>query len=72
MESRLPAMRRTQLAPRQECAPPISTRQLEFVIDDVRLRGLTPVQRQAALRTLAHLLPEASGIAKQEAGDDHL
>jgi hypothetical protein len=26
---------------------------------------------QAALRSLAHLLLEASGIATQEAGDDH-
>jgi hypothetical protein len=71
MESQVPLTRRTRLAPRQECTPPTSTRQLELVIDDVRLRGLTPAQRQAALRTLARLLLEASGIAKQEAGDDH-
>jgi hypothetical protein len=31
---------------------------------------MTPAERQAALRALAHLLLEASGIARQEAGDD--
>jgi hypothetical protein len=31
---------------------------------------MTPVKRQAALRSLAHLLLEASGVATWEAGDD--
>jgi hypothetical protein len=37
----------------------------------VRLRGMTPTERQTALRSLAHLLLEASGIAPQEADDEH-
>ena len=36
-----------------------------------RLRGMTPAERQAALRSLARLLLEASGVATREAGDDH-
>jgi hypothetical protein len=67
MGSQLPLAPRTELAPRLEHTP----RQLELVIDDVRLRGMTPAQRQTALRSVAHLLLEASGIATQEAGDDH-
>jgi hypothetical protein len=58
---------RMELAPR----PPTAARQLDLVLDDVRLRGMTSGERQAALRSLAHLLLEASGIATQEAGDDH-
>jgi hypothetical protein len=50
---------------------PTAPRQLDLVLDDVRLRGMTPAERQAALRSLAHLLLEASGIATQEAGDDN-
>ena len=67
----LPLARRTELAPRLEHSPPTSPRQLDLVLDDVRLRGMTPAERQAALRSLAHLLLEASGIAPQEAGDEH-
>jgi hypothetical protein len=65
-----PLARRTALAPRLERTPPTGLRQLDLVLDDVRLRGMTPAERQAALRALAHLLLEASGIARQEAGDD--
>jgi hypothetical protein len=32
---------------------------------------MTRAERQAALRSLAYLLLEASGIATQEADDDH-
>ena len=51
--------------------PPPAPRQLDLVLDDVRLRGMTPAERQAALRSLAHLLLEASGVATREVGDDH-
>ena len=50
---------------------PTAPRQLDLVLDDVRLRGMTPAARQAALRSLAYVLLGASGIATQEAGDDH-
>lgn len=62
--------RRTELVPRLKHTPPTAPRQLDLVFDDVRLRGMTPAERQTALRSLAHLLLEASGIAPQEAGDD--
>jgi hypothetical protein len=71
MGSPLPLARKTELAPRLHRTPPTSPRQLDLVLDDVRLRGMTPPERQAALRTLAHLLLEASGVATQETGDDH-
>jgi hypothetical protein len=71
MRSQLPLARRTELAPTPEPTPPTSPRQFELVLDDVRLRGMTPPERQAALRSLARLLLEASGVATREAGDDH-
>ena len=69
MGSLLPLARRTELVPREHTSP-TAPRQLDLVLDDVRLRGMTPAERQAALRSLAHLLLEASGIATQEADDD--
>ena len=66
----LPLARRTEPVPRLKHTPPTAPRQLDLVFDDVRLRGMTPAERQTALRSLAHLLLEASGIAPQEAGDD--
>ena len=71
MGSLLLLARRTELAPRLEHTPLTARRQLDLVFDNVRLRGMTPAERQAALRSLAHLLLEASGFATQEAGDDH-
>ena len=71
MGSQLPLARRTELAPTAEPTPPTSSRQLDLVLDDVKLRGMAPAERQAVLRSLAHLLLEASGIARREAGDDH-
>jgi hypothetical protein len=71
MGSRLTLARRTGLAPRPERPPPTPPRQLDLVLDDVRLRGTTPAERQAALSSLAHLLLEASGVTMREASDDH-
>lgn len=70
MGSLLPIARRTELVPRPKQTPPAAPRQLDLVLDDVRLRGMTPAERQAALMSLAHLLLEGSGIAPQEVGDD--
>jgi hypothetical protein len=70
MGSQLPLARRTELARKPE-PPPTSLRQLDLALDDVRLRGTTLVERQAALRSLAHLLLEASGVTMREASDDH-
>jgi hypothetical protein len=71
MRPQLPLVRRTELAPRPEPTPPTLPRQLDLVLDDARLRGMAPPERQAVLRSLAHLLLEASGVATREAGDDH-
>jgi len=71
MGSQLPLAGEARFAPKLERTPSISRCQLEFVIDDAQLRGMTPAQRQAALRSLAHLLLEASGIATKEAGNDN-
>jgi hypothetical protein len=71
MGSQLPLARRTKLARRPEPAPPTLPRQLDLVLDDVRLWGMAPPERQAVLRSLARLLLEASGAATREAGDDH-
>ena len=70
MGSLLPLARRTELVPRLEHRPLTAPRQLDLVLDGVHLRGMTLAERQAALRSLAHLLLEASGIATHEAGDD--
>ncbi len=71
MGSQLPLARRPQPAPTPAPTLPTSPRQLDLVLDDVRLRGMSPGERRTTLRSLAHLLLEASGAAMQEAGDDH-
>jgi hypothetical protein len=45
--------------------------QIALVFDDVRLRGMTPEERQTVLRMLARLLLEARGVATREVGDDN-
>ena len=63
-------IRRTELTPMLERAAPTAPRQLDLVLDDTRLRRMTPLERQAVLRSLARLMLEANGIATGEAGDD--
>ena len=46
-------------------------RQLDLVLDDVRLRSMTAAERQVVLRSLARLMLEANGIATGEVCDDH-
>jgi hypothetical protein len=70
MGSLIPLARRTQLALRREVPLSTASRQLDLVLDDARLRGMTREERSQALRSLAHLLIEACGMAMQEAGDD--
>jgi hypothetical protein len=71
MRSLVVLAQRAELAPRLKPRPPSASRQLDLVLDDVRLQGMTAVERQAALRSLARLLLEASGVAMLEASDDH-
>jgi hypothetical protein len=46
-------------------------RQLDLVLDDVRFRAMTQTERKAALRAMAQLLLEASGVATREVSDDN-
>ncbi len=62
--------RASGLAPRPRSALPTRTRQLDLVLDDVSLRGMTTEQRKAALKMLAQLLLEASGSVIKGASDD--
>jgi hypothetical protein len=71
MGSLIPLTRNTQLAPRRPHPLATSPRQLDLVLDDARLRGLTKEDRNTALQSLAHLLLEAAGMAMREVGDDH-
>jgi hypothetical protein len=61
---------RTKLSPRPHhgTRPPL---QLDLVLDDVRLQGITAAQRQTVLRALARLLLEAGDVATREVDDDH-
>jgi len=63
---------RTKLVSRPTPGVLTTSRQFDLVLDDVRLSGMTSAQRQAVLRSLARLLLEASGVAIEEVGDDHV
>ena len=71
MGSLVPLTQRTDLAPRTEHLLPKAPRQLDLVLDDVRLRSMTAAERQVVLRSLARLMLEANGIATGEVCDDH-
>ncbi len=71
MGSLVQLRRRTQLAPSPHHRAWTAPLQLDLVLDDVRLRGMTPTERQTVLRTLARLLLEAGGISMRGADDDH-
>ena len=62
---------RTQLVPRPQHQTRTGERQLDLVLDDERIHGMTATERHAVLTALARLLLEAVGIATQEAGDDN-
>jgi hypothetical protein len=53
--------------------PTVSTkspRQLTISLDRPVLNGMTPADRNAAVRRLARLLMEAAGVDPKEIGDD--
>jgi hypothetical protein len=43
-----------------------------MALDSVKLRGMSPPERSAALALLARLLMEAAGVAAAESDDDQL
>jgi len=71
MGSLIPRTRSRTLAPLRPHPQLPAKRQLDLVLDDERMRGMTPTERQAALLALAQLLLEAAGVAIREADDDH-
>jgi len=71
MGSLVQLTRRTGLAPRPHHEARMVPLQLDLVLDDVRLCGMTAAERQAALRALARLLLDAGGAAMLEVGDDN-
>ena len=50
--------------------PPPAPRQLSLSLDSVKLRGMTRLDRGAAVALLAGLLMEAAGVAAKERDDD--
>jgi hypothetical protein len=71
MGSLIPLARSTELVPRRPDLLAPAPHQLDLVLDDARLRGMTREERRAALQALARLLLEAANVASREAGDDH-
>ena len=49
---------------------PKPSRQLAMSLDRPVLNGMTPADRNAAVRRLARLLMEAAGVDPKETGDD--
>ncbi len=70
MGSLLPLTRASELARKPRPVLPAPPRQLNLVLDDVRLQSVTAAQRQAVLKAMAQLLIEASGVVTVESGDD--
>ena len=58
---------RSPLHPTGPTKPP---RQLAISLDRPVLNGMTPADRNAAVRGLARLLMEAAGVDPKEIGDD--
>ena len=71
MVSQVQLARRTELVRRLRHSLPAAPRQLDLILDDTRVQGMTLVERQGLLRALARLLLEASGVAKLEVNDDN-
>ena len=71
MGSLIPSTRSMQIALRRPQPLTAAPRQLDLVLDDARLRDMTPTERQAALQVLSQLLLEAAGVATREARNDH-
>jgi hypothetical protein len=71
MGSLVPLRSRTELALRTRRSAPTTHRQLDLALDTTCLLGMTPSEYRIAIRSLAHLLLEAHGVATQEDGDDN-
>ena len=56
--------------PPRPALPPTTPRQLSMALDSARLRGMSAVQRDAAVARLANLLMEAAGLVVGTRDDD--
>ena len=65
-----PVTRGRELALRRPHSIAATPRQLDLVLDDSSLRGMTQAERGAVLQALAQLVLEAAGVATREASDD--
>ena len=45
-------------------------RQVRLLFDSIRLEGLTPVEREKIISTLAQILMQAAGLSVEEFEDD--
>lgn len=70
MGSQLARARATGVVVRAKPALSIAPLQLDLVLDDVCLQGMTVGERHAALKALAQLFLEASGAVTTEGADD--
>jgi hypothetical protein len=70
MGSQLARARATGVVVRAKPALSIAPLQLDLVLDDVCLQGMTVAERHAALKALAQLFLEASGAVTTGGADD--
>jgi hypothetical protein len=71
MRSLVPHLRRSELTLRPNHESRTVPLQLDLVLDDARLRGMTATERRDALKALARLLLEAGGVVTREGSDDN-
>lgn len=70
MGSQLARARATGVVVRAKPALSIAPLQLDLILDDVCLQGMTVGERHAALKALAQLFLEASGAVTTGGADD--
>ena len=70
MGSQVARVRATGVVVRAKPALSIAPLQLDLVLDDVCLQGMTVAERRAALKALAQLFLEANGAVTTGGADD--
>ena len=71
MGSQVARARATGVVVRAKLALSTPPLQLDLVLDDVCLQGMTVAERHAVLKALAQLFLEASGAVTTGGADDH-
>jgi hypothetical protein len=70
MGSQVVLARAAEVAVRPKFVLSTAPHQLDLVLDDARLQGMTAAERHAALKALAQLFLEASGAVMTGVADD--